>query len=84
MTAHAPHKPGAAGKMSLVVHSTLADVPFTVELVEPTAFHLRQYVGAQCDYHPEHLRLVRRHVRLDATLELSLPEASEPGPRRSV
>lgn len=64
MTAHAPHKPGAAGKMSLVVHSTLADVPFTVELAEPTALHLRQYVGAQYNYRPEDLRMFFENKQL--------------------
>lgn len=51
MGSQQPHAPGnadAAGKMRLTVHSTLTDLPFEVELDEPTVSHLQFQVGKHC------------------------------------
>jgi hypothetical protein len=53
----------AAGKLRLTVHSTLTDVPFEVELDEPTVAHLQLQVGKHCQFpDTDLLKVVRRHA----------------------
>lgn len=71
--AGAPTQAAAPGKMTLLVHCTLADVPFVVQLDEPTVGDLQFQVAKHCNFPAtDFLKAVRGYALLLFPFSMSL------------